>query len=439
MIISYDGSLSGYDAGGQAVVTFTVYKEAVNADAIAAVLYDVDGDGTKEVVSSVEAAYDGTDLAGRIETVVETANGYRLMPVRDYTVRYYSADGTQVRTLIDAGTYTLKVTSDIYKLTGTTEMTVTINKIGATNVKAAAVTDKKWDNVGNVTSYLPWQADGVTLDELNLQYKDGDSWVPFPMDVIKATILDSEGNEVKKIEEEGVYTIHFEGRNPNADNYVVPGDITITCIKDGTEAEEDGSHVNHLIFTDVNYIDYFADPVNYVANKKFMNGYANTNVFGSYDNLTSGQVACVPYNMALDNRKDDETDLVYTEDKGYITGFSDVDGKAYYGAAIAWAKQAGVVNDYGDGTFKPEQTVTREEFCAMLANYASKYEDGYAEGDAATLADFEDADQVSEWAEKVVAWGVENGIIGNGGFLAPSASIIRADAACMVYNYAEAE
>ena len=145
MIISYDGSLSGYDAGGQAVVTFTVYKEAVNADAIAAVLYDVDGDGTKEVVSSVEAAYDGTDLAGRIETVVETANGYRLMPVRDYTVRYYSADGTQVRTLIDAGTYTLKVTSDIYKLTGTTEMTVTINKIGATNVKAAAVTDKKWE------------------------------------------------------------------------------------------------------------------------------------------------------------------------------------------------------------------------------------------------------------------------------------------------------
>ena len=64
-----------------------------------------------------------------------------------------------------------------------------------------------------------------------------------------------------------------------------------------------------------------------------------------------------------------------------------------------------MVNDYGDGTFKPEQTVTREEFCAMLANYASKYEDGYAEGDAATLADFEDADQVSEWAEKVVAWG----------------------------------
>lgn len=189
----------------------------------------------------------------------------------------------------------------------------------------------------------------------------------------------------------------------------------------------------------MSYTDYFADPVDYVAKKRFMNGYANTNLFGSWDSLTRGQVACVLYNMALDARKVDETKLTYTEDKGYVTGFDDVNGKNYYGAAIAWAKQAGVVNGYGDGTFKPEQTVTREEFCAMLANYASKFDDGYSEGSVDSLKDFDDAAQVSAWAEKVVAWGVENGIIGNGGFLAPTATIFRGDAACMVFNYAEAE
>ena len=249
------------------------------------------------------------------------------------------------------------------------------------------------------------------------------------MGMIKATILDAEDNELNVIDDEGVYTIHFEARNDDAaNNYVVPADITVTCIK-----------ADHLLFSDVDYDDYFADPVAYVAKKRFMNGYANTNLFGSYDNITRGQVACVLYNMALDARKVNETDLVYNEDTGYVTGFSDVNGKNYYGAAIAWAKQAGVVNGYGDGTFKPEQTVTREEFCAMLANYASKFDDGYAEGDVDTLVDFDDAAQVSDWAEKVVAWGVENDIIGNGGFLAPSSNIIRADAACMVYNYANAE
>ena len=151
----------------------------------------------------------------------------------------------------------------------------------------------------------------------------------------------------------------------------------------------------------------------------FMNGYNDTWLFGSYDQITRGQVACVLYNMATYAGQVDESELVYNEIAGYETGFSDVDGKAFYGKAIAWAKQAGVVNGYGDGTFAPDAPVTREEFAAMVANYASKYDQGYKAVESTdALKDFDDANGVSEWAEKVVAWAVENGIMGNGGFLA---------------------
>ena len=428
--VAADGSF-----GALHFVTVNVYVEAVNADASAAVLFDTDGNGDEEIVTSVSSVYDGGDLTDEIRVVVIDADGNELVEGLDFSVKYYNADGEEVGEIVNAGSYTLEVTSDYYKLSGTTEMGITVGKLDMSNVKASAVEYRKWDDVHAGTPYLPWEQDGVSLDELGLVYLPASAedepanWVRFPMDMIKATIYDAVGNELNVIDDEGVYTIKFNARNDDAAvNLVVPADITVTCIK--------GSH---LLFTDVEYTDYYADPVAYVSGKRFMNGYAHTNLFGAEDNLTRGQVACILYNMALDARKVDETKLVYNENTGYVTGFSDVNGKNYYGAAIAWAKQAGVVNGYGDGTFKPEQTVTREEFCAMLANYASKFDDDYAEGSASTLDSFDDAAQVSGWAEKVVAWGVENGIIGNGGFLNAQGQIIRADAACMVYNYANAE
>lgn len=169
-----------------------------------------------------------------------------------------------------------------------------------------------------------------------------------------------------------------------------------------------------------------------------MNGYSNSYLFGSEDTLTRGQVACILFNMAQATPSYNENGMIYVEGFGWKS-FDDVDGSQYYGKAIAWAKQNGVVNGYGDGTFAPDAPVTREEFAAMLANFTKKFDASYEAADTSVLDSFGDAGQVSAWATDVVAWAVENGVMGNGGFLAPTADIIRADAACMVYNYAIAE
>ncbi|MDN0064901.1 S-layer homology domain-containing protein, partial [Collinsella ihumii] len=428
--VIYEYADADNTVGGVAFTTVTVYQNAVNADASAAVLYDVDGDGKKDIVSSISSTYKpGVNLKDQIEVYVEDEDGNDVTAA--CTVKYYDANGTEVRAVEDAGTYTLKVTSSDYKLSGTTEMTISIAQLDLSDVNVGALNTVSWDNVGNATEYLPWQKDGVTLDELDLEYKSGDSWVKFPMNQVKATILDAAGNEVKKIEDEGVYTIHFEARNDDAaNNFIVPADVTVTCIKDGNNT--DG--VNHLQFADVEYTDYFANAVSYVANNNFMTGYKGTKLFGSYDNLNRGQMAIVLYNMAKGEGKVDENDLTYTNAGGWMTGFDDVNGNEYYAKAIAWANLAGVVNGYDNGNFGPEDPVTREQFAAMLMNYTKKFGD-FEAADTSVLDEYDDASTVSGWAENSVAWGVENGILGNGGFLNAQGEIIRADAACMVYNY----
>lgn len=125
--------------------------------------------------------------------------------------------------------------------------------------------------------------------------------------------------------------------------------------------------------------------------------------------------------------------------KCYLTGFSDVNGHAYYGKAISWAKQAGIVNGYGDGTFRPDANVTREEFAAMLANFAKKY-NSFVDVDAdKVLGEFSDGASVSDWAEEVVAWAFDSEIMGNAGFMNAFNDITCAETAAMVVNYKAAK
>lgn len=176
--------------------------------------------------------------------------------------------------------------------------------------------------------------------------------------------------------------------------------------------------------------------VNKAADNGYINGYAGTTLFGPEAQIKRGDVACVLFNMAgapgIDN------DNFVDEDGNFLTGFSDVNGHAYYAQAIAWAKQAGVVNSYGDGTFKPESMVTREEFACMLANYA-KLTGNYEAADSKALDGFADKGSVSDWAVDSVAWAVEGEIMGNGGSLDGTGVITRAQVAAMAVNYQPAK
>ena len=116
--------------------------------------------------------------------------------------------------------------------------------------------------------------------------------------------------------------------------------------------------------------------------------------------LTRAMAAQILYNL------EGQPDLS-SENLGYP--YEDVDAQAWYGNAVYWARITGVATGYGDGTFQPTDSITRQEFAQMLNNYA-KYK-GYdlsAEGD---LSQFPDSESVADWAEAAMSLANGNQLI----------------------------
>lgn len=100
--------------------------------------------------------------------------------------------------------------------------------------------------------------------------------------------------------------------------------------------------------------------------------------------------------------------------------------------AIRWAKANGVVNGYEDGTFGPEDPITREQIAALLWN-----NQGRQEADAA--APFTDRASISDWAGEAVEWAYGVKLMQGtpeGNFM-PQDNTSRAQGAAIIMNYAQ--
>ena len=454
-----------YAVGGSVTFTVKVVEDVVDADAT---VYIYKGG---QAITSYTKAYDGTTITtSDFDVKLYGADGNPLTD-DDATLVLCDSEGNPLSSGIkDAGSYILKVTSTNYELTGTTEIPVTIAKVDLSELKLFSL--KEWGGA----EYLPQKLDSsdkpqdYMWDEIDVRYNtgvadddetdtvnDGKAWESLKQtadfsDLDKSLTLekwdDEEGEWVKqstsadKCKEEGLYRITVSGTKAQARNYTFADDDNTTSVEFRVVNE------NKLVFTDVAPDAWYFESVYTAQYYKIMNGYGGTKVFGPASPITRGQVAVVLYNMAVgydatnpSATKDklvDETSLAYNELFGYDTGFSDVDGKAYYAKAIAWAAQAGVVNGYQDGTFHADQEVTRQEFACMLANYAELLGED-VQGAEADLSGFADASQVAPFAEESIEWAVANKVMGNGGSIAPGAWISRAEAAAMAVNYAYAE
>ena len=58
--------------------------------------------------------------------------------------------------------------------------------------------------------------------------------------------------------------------------------------------------------------------------------------------------------------------------------FKDVVAGAWYENAVLWAQEKGIVYGYSDGTFKPNNNITRAELTSVVQNLASE---GYIDVD----------------------------------------------------------
>ena len=160
---------------------------------------------------------------------------------------------------------------------------------------------------------------------------------------------------------------------------------------------DDQTH--QLPFEDVTSGTWYEGAVRYAYLHDIMEGMSAT-TFQPNGTLTRAQAVQIFYNL------EGQPDLS-GENLGYP--YEDVNAQAWYGDAVYWARLTGVATGYGDGTFQPGDSITRQEFAQMLYNYA-KYK-GYdltAEGDLST---FSDGNKVQEWAVPAMSWANGEGLI----------------------------
>ena len=121
-----------------------------------------------------------------------------------------------------------------------------------------------------------------------------------------------------------------------------------------------------------------------------------------------------------------------------VTGespFTDVPAGCWYTDAIVWAAQNGIVCGFGDGTFRPNEAVTRAQAAVMLYGYAA-----FTGADVTARADlsaYSDAGQIPSWAMDAMQWAnARRLIVGrDSSHLVPDGKTTRAEMAAILSAY----
>ena len=422
---------TGQWSGGSTEVKINVKGEAVDASKDLAFYFD----GDLATGSSVNPKYDGTDQLKKLSVSIK-ANDKTYEQGKDFTLEVKNEAGKEVTEAVDSDVYTVVVKPVTFEWkTGNAEseytFTIDLDKADLSVLVADTVTteDAALENgsleVASNKFYVAYTGKAVEIPAVKYQVtnekKTEYKYVELDSKLYNVVSIKDGSKTVKEAVEAGkTYTVEIALTDDAAKNYELGADATFKF---------DIKEFGH--FTDVDSAEWYSVPVEQAWKQYYINGISGTNLFAPNAEITRADAICIIFNMAGGDVTVKDDEFSYSEDKGYVTGFNDVDGKQYFGKALAWAKAAGVANG-SNGQFRPYDKITREEFASLLANFAKSkgdYEAVDADEVLGSATDF------SAWAKENVAWAKANKVMGNGGFINGTGNITRAEVASMAVNY----
>ncbi len=172
-------------------------------------------------------------------------------------------------------------------------------------------------------------------------------------------------------------------------------------------------------FVDAAKNQWFYSYVKYVYENGIMDG-IEKDKFAPDDNMTRAMFVTIL--GRLDGAEKKETNT-----------FSDVVNGSWYSGYVGWAAEKGIFDGYPDGSFKPDDKITRQEAATAMTRYVN-YVNAHLLKVADASKNFEDKDNIAEWAAANVETMRQSGILkGNdaGDFL-PESNITRAEAAAII-------
>lgn len=220
------------------------------------------------------------------------------------------------------------------------------------------------------------------------------------------TVKDSKGNELE-LTDNGDGTFSFK---------MPSGKVTV-------EAE-----FPVMTLPDVDYSQWYAPGVNFMAGKGLMTGYSDTGLFGVGKTLTRGELATILWRNACPDEAA-AYDPAAAKDATGIAGSAD---GQFYTAAANWAVAnkviAGIVREDGSLDFAATEDVTFEQLVTILARVGATPDEVAAAG--SDLSSFLDGSDASAWSAPSLKWAADEGLIEGydteaGKLLAPGEDVAR--------------
>ena len=181
-----------------------------------------------------------------------------------------------------------------------------------------------------------------------------------------------------------------------------------------------------LPFTDVAQGDWYYDAVAYAYENGLMTG-TGDRLFAPSGTTTRAQLVTILHRLEGTPAPGDNLD----------DPFSDVAADSWYGQAVYWAREKGIVKGVSDTAFGPDQALTREQMAAMLHRYAQ-----YKQADLSASADlsgYTDAGQIANYAQAAMAWTNGTGLITgtSATTLSPKGTATRAQVATILLRMSD--
>ncbi|OEH93347.1 S-layer homology domain-containing protein, partial [Bacillus solimangrovi] len=170
-------------------------------------------------------------------------------------------------------------------------------------------------------------------------------------------------------------------------------------------------------FSDVQDSAWYTDSIDYLVGKEVLSGYPD-GTFKPNGSLTRAEAAKV---MALTLGLDTEGEAT--------VDFPDVNSGDWFAPYVTALVNEGVISGFPDGTFKPQETLTRAQMAKMMAVAYGIGEDSSVDLDFVDLGD-------SQWAKGYIGALVGAGIVEglDATHYGPSQNVTRAQAAAFVYK-----
>ena len=446
--VKVDAAENNYEVGGTKTFTVKVVRASLDADANVFVYYK------NEAVTSIEKTYDKKAIH-KTDFTVKAFKDDNTDVSGQVSFNIYDEDGKKVDKIVDAGTYTLKIETDELELTGTTEITITVNKVDLS--KLYVMQEKKWFDEESGAPYVPLASDGKSLgfDKIlgyntGVEVSDGTDGVSddegideIGRDVagkdfrsqVKAERYDVKKGKWVKVSYPDIFTVAGEyrftltGTADDAKNYKFANADNTTVVTSLCVDEKD------LVFRDVLPGEWYFDAVADAKGLGYVAGVSGSKYYQPTAAIKRCDVIVILARMAgVDNALNGMTEDQFSKEYSTYLDYNDVDESSYYARALAWATKVDIAHG-SNGAFRPNDTITREEFAALLSNYAMLNGKDVSVDADKVLAEFPDGSSVSDWAANAVAWAADADIMGNGGKLNPGSDITRAEVAAMAVNY----